>query len=345
MNTARVDPWWIEARLPHGVSPWRESNRAVTPLRDANLPMPAEAIVRFEQRNGEYAAVYQSTQYDQPGEIPSYGLWFARTIGHQWQRPVYLGLQSHFPYVPTAGSAVPLLEGDRLRIEVQVREIDRESITFPPVGLTVGRSEDGVLLEFSLERLGRDSDGDDFPDIEERRLGLSADNPDSDGDGLNDSADPLPLTRYDPNTLPERRMLAEAILNQILGHDGGAIVIAPVSRGAQLSLEDELLRAMGSGQIRPPTQTPTIFLGADPSLFAGLQSRVRLIVYSKDDLAALSNGAAPFYPPRISNIFSSPDGRTHFVIWTADWVGGTFIVRCSEGAAACETETVISWIT
>ena len=55
-------------------------------------------------------------------------------------------------------------------------------------------------------------------------------------------------------------MLAEAILNQILGHDGGAIVIAPIASGQQLSLEEDVLRAIGAGQRRPPTQTPTIFL-------------------------------------------------------------------------------------
>ena len=164
--------------------------------------MPAEAIMRFERRGGEYAAVYQSSQYDLPGEVPTYGLWFAHTVRSVWQRPVYLGLQSYFPYVPTAGSSVPLLDGDTLRMEVQVREIDQRSISFPPIGLSLSRSEDGVVLEFSLERLRRDSDADGFPDLEERRLGLVVDNPDSDGDGLNDSTDPLPLTRYDPSAPP-----------------------------------------------------------------------------------------------------------------------------------------------
>ena len=104
---------------------------------------------------------------------------------------------------------------------------------------------------------------------------------------------------------------------------------------------------LGGGAPRPRVQQPipTVFLGADPELFAGLQSRVRLILYSERDLEALAHAAAPFYPPRITNVFSSRDGRTHYVIWTASWVGGEFIVRCPAGATRCETEVVSSWIT
>ena len=58
-----------------------------------------------------------------------------------------------------------------------------------------------------------------------------------------------------------------------------------------------------------------------------------------------SQRCAPFYPPRISHILSSRDGRTHYVVWTADWVGGSFIARCREGANACDVQEVMSWIT
>lgn len=341
---APMERWWIEEAMPATVAPWGESDRAPAPPARLDLPVPADAIVRYEGARGEHAIVYQSTQYDLPGEVPSYGLWFAHTVGGAWQAPVYLGLQTHFPYVPTAGSRVPMFDGATLRLEVQVREIDPQSITFPPVGLSLRRSEDGVLLEFSLARLRQDLDGDGFTDIEERRLGLAVENPDSDGDGLRDGVDPLPLTRFAAAAAPERRLLAGAILNQIMGHEAGAIMIAPISE-TQAPLD--IMRVLGAGGRRPRVQAPmpTVFLGADPQLFAGLQSRVRLILYSERDLEALARDAAPFYPPRITNVFSSRDGRTHYVIWTASWVGGEFIVRCPAGAARCETEVVSSWIT
>ncbi len=341
VSTSVTPPWWAEEHLPAGARPWPE-DRATQIPESASLPVPKEAVVRYEARNGEQAIVYQSTQYDQPGEVPSYGVWFARTIGGNWQRPIYLGLQTYFPYLPAAGSVVPLVDGDTLRLEVHVREIDPESITFPPVGLAMRRSEDGVVLTFSIARLMQDGDDDGLTDIEERRIGLAPDQSDTDGDGLDDGDDPMPLTRFDAQTPPQRRALAQAILNEIMGHEGGAIMVGPMS-DTQAPLD--IMQAAMGGAPRPHPNAPTVFMVADPELFSGLQSRVRFIVYSPRDLAALSGDAAPFYPPQITQMFSSHDGLTHYVQWTASWTGGAFIVRCTAGATTCETNVVSQWIT
>jgi hypothetical protein len=69
-----------------------------------------------------------------------------------------------------------------------------------------------------------------------------------------------------------------------------------------------------------------------------------LVIYSDADIAELRRGAAPFYPPRIGPIFSSLDGRTHYVSWSAQWTGGAFIVTCN-AADRCDVELLYNWIT
>jgi hypothetical protein len=55
-----------------------------------------------------------------------------------------------------------------------------------------------MYLEFDLATLAVDRDGDGLTDIEEHRLGLDFSNADTDGDGVPDGRDPLPLVRYQP---------------------------------------------------------------------------------------------------------------------------------------------------
>lgn len=89
----------------------------------------------------------------------------------------------------------------------------------------------------------------------------------------------------------------------------------------------------------------TRFLLGDPAMFAGLATPFPLIVYSRTDIAALGRGDAPFYPAQVSNLFSSLDGRTHYVDWSAGWTGGSFLVFCETPADPCRVKEIRTWIT
>lgn len=352
-RTAPISPpaGWTEARLPDGVPAWtrpagREtwSEEPPAPPELAGLAVPAGAILRHQSVAGEHYVLFQSSELDLPGEIPAYGVWLARTEAGAWTAPVYLGLQQHFPYVVTPDSALPLVADGRLQIEVQAREIAPASITFPPVGLSLAREEDGLFIARPLAEVFADADADGITDLAEARMGLDPGRADTDGDGRPDGVDSAPLTATTGSASPARRSLALAILQQLTGHDAGAIVVSPRE---PVEGEDEMaaiLDSMGEPPPPPPAPRSVIVVSDDPALFADLDLPFRLMVYTPEQIRRLSESGAPFYPPRV-DIHASLDGREHFVIWSASWVGGNFIARCPDDGGPCEVEVRSSWIT
>lgn len=351
-RTAPASPpvGWTEARLPHGVPAWTSPaeleawSEEPPPPELAGLAVPAGAILRHQPVDGEHYVLFQSSELDLPGEIPAYGVWLARTEAGAWTAPVYLGLQQHFPYVVTPESALPLVENGRLQIEVQAREIAPGSITFPPVGLSLARQEDGLFITRPLAEIYADADSDGLTDIAETRMGLDLHLADTDGDGRVDGVDPAPLTAPSASTSPARRTLALAIVQKLTGHDAGAIVISPRPPSERRPELEDLLGDMGAPPPPPPPPRSVILVSDDPALFAGLDLPFRLMVYTPDQVRRLSQGGAPFYPPSVE-IHSSLDGREHFVIWSASWVGGNFMARCPDDGGPCEIEEKSSWIT
>lgn len=344
---------WREAKLAEGVAAWtppagvpaRDEEPPAMPAELAGLPVPAGAVLRHEVVDGERYVLFQSAEFDLPGEIPAFGVWLARTENGVWTEPAYLGLQQHFPYIVAPASALPLVEDDRLQIEVQVREIATGSITFPPVGLSLARQEDGVVISRPLAEVFADSDSDGLTDIAELRLGFDPHLADSDGDGRGDGRDAAPLTATGGPTSPALRTLALAILQQMTGHDAGAIVISPREPSEEEPMGlDEMLADMGSPPPPPPQPRSIILVADDPGLFSGLDLPFRLLVFTPEQIRRLSEGGRPFYPP-VVEVHSSLDGREHYVVWSASWVGGAFIARCPADGGPCEVEEKSSWIT
>lgn len=333
---------WREEPLPQGVRAWREGRcRATSPKNRA--PVPAGAVVRQEVTGAESAVLYQSSDFDLPGEIPAYGLWLARTLQGQWQTPMYLGLQQHFPYVPTPCSSLPLLVSDQVQLEVQIREIDPESITFPPIAIRFKRSVDGLVLRASVASLLADQDHDGLTDLEEQKLRLAADRRDTDGDGLDDGHDPLPLVAYREDVPQASNEMVSAFLESLLGHDAGAIVVGPRPDGQSARIEDMLTTAPAA----PRARQNTFFLVApDPSVFAGISAApIRIMIYATSEFDRSAPSGAPFYPPRIVTMFSSLDGRRTYIEWSASWTGGTLLIDCTQENAPCQREMLSQWIT
>jgi hypothetical protein len=304
------------------------------------LPIDAYQLVRYAEEKGERQIIYFSSALDAPGEIPAYGYWFQQTKGQgeAWDDPIYLGLQQHFPYIIVARSKLALLSEDGLNIEVEAREIDPSSITFPPVGLSLMREERNLFLSISLQDLVRDSDDDGLTDLVEFRLQMDAYSADTDSDGLTDSRDPLPLTAFDAQAPLPKKELAYAILSILVGYERQSIVVSPRSPGAKVDLLDIL-----GAERAPNISDGGVFLKADPELFAGVRTPFRLFIFSEEEIDRINSSGAPFYPAEVQAIFSRPGGTEYYVIWSAIWTGGKFIVRCQAGK--CETEVTSQWVT
>jgi hypothetical protein len=327
--------WWTERPLPESLAGWGDTDTPPKPPAGTDLPVDARAILRYEERDGERAIVYRSFDYDLrsgDGDAPGYGMWFVQTIRGTWTTPMYLGLQQHYPYVVTAGSRLPMLDGSRLRLEVQVREIDPGKVA---LGST--RSVGGRYLDFDLATLASDRDKDGLTDIEEYRLGLDFANNDSDGDGVPDGRDPLPLTAYRTAGGAVARALAEA-MPQTFGREWRSLVNKP---GSTPAIQD-FMTVERAGDARDRIRTR--FVVGDPAMFAGVATPFRLVVYAPRDLEALNRGSAPFEPAK-ADVFSSLDRKTHFVAWSQPWSGGgSAIVTCATAEGLCSVRTVSSWI-
>ncbi len=326
-----------EKSLSAGIAAWDGKAKSAVP-KGVKLPVPADSVLRYESSGTDAAIVYDSPEYDLAGEIPAYGLWLDLKRGGSWQKPLYLGIQQYFPFVVASRSGLPMISGDRLTLEVRIKEIDPESITFPPVGLRYKRETGGVYIDAALAEVAADRDGDGLTDIEEARLGLDPAKADSDGDGLPDGVDPLPLTAYDAKADPRAAAVAKVILEHLAGHDAGAIVLAP-----REGHDDNPLAGI-AGLTKPSAPRRTLFLGSDIDLFSGIAGApFRLVVYSPADIEKLGRDKAPFYPPRITSLFRSLDGSRYFVAWSASWTGGSFVVTCKD--LVCTTEDFGNWIT
>jgi hypothetical protein len=327
--------WWTERPLPESLAAWGDTDTPSRAPAGTDLPVDARAILRYEDRDGERAIVYRSFDYDLRsgmGDTPGFGIWYVRTVRGTWAAPIYLGLQQHFPYVVTAGSRLPMLDGTRLRLEVQVREVDPGKVVLgsrPSVG--------GRYLDFDLATLTLDRDKDGLTDIEEHRLGLDFANDDTDGDGVADGRDPLPLTAYRAAGRAVARALAEA-MPQTFGRDWRSLAN---TRGSAPAIQD-FIAVEHAVDARDRIRARLIV--GDPAMFAGVATPFRLVVYAPRDLEALNRGAAPFEPARI-DVFSSLDRTTHFVGWSQPLSGGGgAIVTCSTADGPCSVRTVSSWI-
>ena len=304
------------------------------------VPVEPSSVVRFSEEQGEWHIVYLSSAIDRPGEIPAYGFWYQSTFngGRSWRAPLYLGLQQFFPYIVVADSRLPLIADGKLQIEVEVREIDPASITFPPVGLGLKREERDLYIAIDLKELERDGDEDYMTDVIEHRLGLDPTNPDTDGDGTPDGIDSLPLTAYNPDASREDTELGFAILETILGYERAALMVQPSNR----SDDDNVLAGLDLTTSRI-SDANSLYLVAEPKIFAGIRLENRLLVYTEDEIERISDGQAPFYPARVSRLFRKANGQEFYVIWSASWTGGEFVVKCRENE--CTVEETSRWIT
>ncbi|HYM34404.1 MAG TPA: thrombospondin type 3 repeat-containing protein, partial [Steroidobacteraceae bacterium] len=250
---------------------------------------------------------------------------------------IYTGLMYMEPYIVPSKSKLPLLHGRTLQLEVVVRELDENSITFPPVALTTKREREGVYIELLLEDLMRDSDGDGLTDLLEDKLRTDPNNPDTDGDGLDDGIDPLPQVSV--KAAPHRN--AEVIsmaLQRVLGFDRAAIKIgAPPSNDKSSAIE-----SMFGALHRGGGDRNVLFLKADPELFNGLMLPARVIIVNDHDIEQLRARYGVFYPLQFSPWFNR-NGDKAVLRWSAGWVGGTLLF--TKGNDGWECKEVSNWIT
>lgn len=281
-------------------------------------------VVRLEQRGEQLVALCLSHDLDPVGEVSGGGYWvlLSDNDGASWER-LYTGLRQYYPYAALDKSALPLLVGGTVQIDVEVQELDERSITFPPVGLGIKRHETGLHITAPLSALRQDSDHDGLTDLVEERIVTDPNDPDTNGNGLKDGDDPLPQISSQGDA-PYADMMA-IVLSKVFGYDRAAIVTGVGGdRGVDAALKNIAER-------KPPPLSTTIFVQADPALFNGLSPPARIIVLDDASLKLYDQKFGKTYPVNLEHIWRSHDGKRVIVEWSASWTGGTLYLNRTDG--------------
>ncbi len=295
-------------------------------LKNIHLPKTVKGIVRVETQKENVLVIYQSQDVDPVGEISPGGYWLIRSDnkGETWSQPYYLGLQVYQPYVISQFSNLPLLDGDSINIEVRRVDIDRTTITFPPVALKFkqgDKNSEHLYLRFKWTDLTRDSDGDFLSDLLEEKLGLDLHNKDTDNDGIEDDADMLPnlALRYD---LDNRSSMMKPVLQKIFGFEQNAII-------TNADQAQDILKSFQHDQVNM-TSSRTLFIRGPANYFQSLLLPFRVIILQKKDLQQYTRKWPVFYPVTVS-IYSNHAATKGFVSWSAGWTGGTLVLVKKDG--------------
>jgi len=152
---------------------------AETPLLPPTVPLGMWPAVGWHMSDSEQRPV--ATVEGPSGT--TYGVLTASLLGGN---DLFL-ISTRTPDDPESWSR-PKLLGPLPRLEA----LRAASLIFRGAGTLVFRAV-GVELQFSLEEVERDSDGDGWTDIEEARIGTNPHAVDTDGDGIPDGRDVCPL--------------------------------------------------------------------------------------------------------------------------------------------------------
>ena len=332
-----------ERPLPKGIVPIAMTYEQERDHREAlrsehKLPFPHE-IVRVERRGDRVVAVGASQDYDPVGELSRGAYWVFRSHdgGTSWQPPLYTGLRITMPYVVRPRSDLPMIRRSGLRLEVEVRELDLDHITFPPLFSRTKREALGLYLDLPWELLERDTDGDGLTDLAEERLITDPHQADTDDDGSDDGIDPLPQVPHG-GEIDQRVTMMQAILDNTLG--GMGAIIHEVGDHDTGSDPGQVTR-----RARNATHTSerTAFLVGDWASFRGTTPGRRIVVLSSEQHAAAEAKFGPVFATRYDVLMTNRAGDLAFVIWSAQWRGGEAIVEKVDGE--WEFSILSTWIT
>jgi hypothetical protein len=331
---------FAEHPLPKGIEPVRLSDqqteaRLKAAAQRVHLP-PGLNVVRVEQKGQRVAAVVASQSLDPAGEVSAGGYWvlLSKDGGATWGAPLYTGLRINQPHVVRPISNLPLFDGDHLRLEVEIRELDPSLIVFPPINLSAKRTAQGLFLDLPLAALTRDSDGDGLTDLTEMRLLTDPYAADSDGDGIADGDDLLPGVSQSADNSAATQALA-AVVKRISGVGSRALIEGVAGTPAGV-----ICCGPRKG---PPVIEPTVFFIGERPLFAGLNPDRRVVILTRAEADAASKIFGLFFPTKIELFLLDHTGHRAFVIWSASWQGGTLSLKEENGQWT--VHEISSWIT
>jgi len=193
---------------------------------------------------------------------------------------------------------MPLLAGDRLQVEVEIKPLDLEPAHIA-AELARRPGESGIYLEIPFADLERDSDGDGLTDLAEQRLLTDAGNPDTNGDGTADGNDRAPTIPPGDPASPAARLIATLV-------KGTGIADSPAGPAPR--------DPGGAGSRAPLPEERTFFGVGERRWFSGLRPGCRLIVLTAEESRALSERISLSFAADLEILMFDRSGRRAFVM-------------------------------
>jgi tetratricopeptide (TPR) repeat protein len=267
-------------------------------------------------------AVSVSQDVDPRAEVSAGGYWLHLSANHgqTWEGPYYLGFADQFPYVVLPVTHLPPFDGNRVNLEVERREVDESTITFPPVGLRAKKVQKNLYLSVDLAAVGRDSDGDGLTDLLEEKLGLDPFSADTDGDGIPDASDPLPLQPLSPAESSDRGQVLEAVLPYLFGGP------APIQQTAAVGPAGSAMRP----EPRPFASARTLFVSGE-DLILPHAAGIRAVGLTPASLEAYRRKFGATYPMTMPDVAFDQARQRVFVRYDFGWRGGSFLAERRDG--------------
>ncbi len=229
------------------------------------LPDGFEAI-RITRSGRRVVVISLSQAYEQAGAAVGGGYWvhLSDDGGKSWRAPLYTGIIENAPYVVQEDSRLPLIGGDALNLAVGRRDPSAYFI-YPVATVAPGAPKPGLYIHIPLAELMRDSDRDGLTDIAEQRLLLDPHNPDTDGDGIPDGADPMPNVPQQSAAAEDHKALI-AVLQRFFHVPFG------LASDPKPDPDDAWARV------------PPVMIAGNPADFTGLHPLIPVLVYDDADM-------------------------------------------------------------
>jgi len=197
----------------HRLSPMQDSIFKIYLKSDSYMRFPEIAgisltsIIKREKRGNTEAIIYTDNKYDEfdPGED---GYWIALRIDSIWYK-YYTGLSANTPLHLKWDSNLPLIKNEKT-LSIETALVRLTSPGGHGISPEYELIRDGLLVEFMIDSLKKDSDYDGLTDIIERKLMLNPYLVDSDCDGISDLKDLNPRFK---SIKTEKTIIYETILN------------------------------------------------------------------------------------------------------------------------------------
>jgi len=336
LRAPRIVPF-VEHPMPPNLAPADvtkiDCHDAEEVAKSMKLPLGLWPL-RLERHRDEVAGVAVAQTLDPVGELGLGGYWIVHSSdgGRKWDAPLYTGLRENMPYVVVPASRLPLITNGGIQIEVELRELDLSSITFPPLGLRTKREAKNLYIEFAWDALRRDSDNDGLTDLVEERIVTDPRNADTDGDGIVDGKDGLPQVALIAAPSADAEVLGTLFGGIRLGM--GALII-----GLPSTQEQRLECVRRASAI----ETPTLFLIADRQSFAPMNLTRRVAVFTQAEHELYEKKFGPSYFGEIEYFLVRRDGKKAVVYVNEHWAGNEYELKKTK--KGWTVKTIGGWVT